>query len=375
MPEELQAKLNRLPALVEEAEGDIAKLALEHKLVDQLVSRDEFRQAMIGLVGENEDTHSFHQIDHSSYLEAQAQDRFGSKSSGDQIAVVGAKGTILDGRQPAGTIGGESTAALIRKARRDEEVKAVVLRVDSGGGSAFASEIIRQELVLTRQAGKKVVVSMGSVAASGGYWISTASDEIWASPTTITGSIGIFAAIPTFHRTLSDHLGIRVDGVGTTPLSGGLRPDRALSPEIGAIIQSSIDKGYRDFLQRVAEAREMTPEEVDKIARGRVWSGEDAHAIGLIDRLGELDQAIGSAAKLAGLETYSVRYIEKELDWSDRVLIDLMKSTATWTASWLPDHSPGPWPNLRAVLEKEWDTLTRFNDPRGIYAYCFCEVE
>ena len=375
VPEELQAKLNRLPALVEEAEGDIAKLALEHKLVDQLASRDEFRQAMIGLVGENEDTHSFHQIDHSSYLEAQAQDRFGSKSSGDQIAVVVAKGTILDGRQPPGTIGGESTAALIRKARRDEEVKAVVLRVDSGGGSAFASEIIRQELVLTRQAGKKVVVSMGSVAASGGYWISTASDEIWASPTTITGSIGIFAAIPTFHRTLSDHLGIRVDGVGTTPLSGGLRPDRALSPEIGVIIQSSIDKGYRDFLQRVAEAREMTPEEVDKIARGRVWSGEDAHAIGLIDRLGELDQAIGSAAKLAGLETYSVRYIEKELDCSDRVLIDLMKSTATWTASWLPDHSPGPWPNLRAVLEKEWDTLTRFNDPRGIYAYCFCEVE
>ncbi len=329
VPEELQDKLNRLPALVAEAQGDIAKLALNQKLVDQLVNRDEFREMMIQLVGENEDTRSFDQIDHQAYLQTHDQDRFGGQGSRDQVAVVVAKGTILDGHQPAGNIGGESTAALIRKARQDDKVKVLVLRVDSGGGSAFASEIIRRELVLTRQSGTKVVVSMGSVAASGGYWISTASDEIWASPTTITGSIGIFAAIPTFERTLSDHLGIRVDGVGTTALSGALRPDRALRPEIGVIIQSSIDKGYRDFLQRVAEARGMTSEEVNKIARGRVWSGEDAHAINLIDHLGELDQAISSAAKLAGLETYSVRYIEKELDWSDRVLIDLMKSTAS----------------------------------------------
>ncbi len=174
-------------------------------------------------------------------------------------------------------------------------MKAIVLRVDSGGGSAFASEVIRRELAVARQEGKKVVVSMGSVAASGGYWISTASDEIWASPDTITGSIGIFGLFPTIDKPLAKYLGVHVDGVGTTWLSGALRVDRPMKPEVGKMIQLVIDKGYQDFLARVSEARKMTPEEVNRIARGRVWSGADAYERKLVDKLGSLPDAVASA--------------------------------------------------------------------------------
>ena len=232
---------------------------------------------------------------------------------GQAVAVVVAKGEILDGTQPAGTIGGDSTARVLRRAREDDAVKAVVLRVDSPGGSAFASEIIRRECELVRKAGKPLVVSMGSVAASGGYWISTASDEIWAAPETITGSIGIFGMFPTIDKPLAKYLGVHADGVGTTRFSDVLRPDRPLDPAVADVVQQGIDHGYEEFLARVSQARKMTPEQVDKIARGRVWSGEDAKGIGLVDQLGGLDQAIESAAKRAKLEKgYRVWYVEKE---------------------------------------------------------------
>jgi protease-4 len=183
--------------------------------------------------------------------------------------------------------------------------------VDSGGGSAFASEVIRRELEQARADGLPVVISMGSVAASGGFWISTSSDQIWAYPSTITGSIGIFGMFPTFQRPLAKYLGTRVDGVGTAPLSG-VRPDRELPEEVGESIQTMIDQGYREFLDRVAESRGMSPDEVDRIARGRVWSGQDAFDIGLVDNLGGLDDALAAAAGLAGLdEDFEVSYIEK----------------------------------------------------------------
>ena len=252
-----------------------------------------------------------------------------------------------------------------------------MLRVDSGGGSAFASEVIRREFVLAREAGKKVVVSMGSVAASGGYWISSASDEIWASPSTITGSIGIFGMLPTFQKPLAKHLGTRIDGVGTTWLSGAGRPDRELDPRVGEAMQTMIEQGYREFLTRVAEAREMSVEEVDEIARGRVWSGADAKELGLVDRLGSLEEAIESAAALAELgDEYRVDYLEKELDFKDEMLAEMLTFAAEWVQ---PETRLAMRPRIEDVVvdyfRERAELLMQLNDPRGIYAHCLCEVE
>jgi protease-4 len=290
-----------------------------------------------------------------------------------------AKGEILDGMQPAGTVGGDSTARLLRRAREDESVKAVVLRVDSPGGSAFASEVIRRECELVRLAGKPLVVSMGSVAASGGYWISTASDEIWAAPETITGSIGIYGLFPTVDKPLAKYLGVHTDGFGTTRLSGALRPDRPMDPGVADVFQQAIDHGYEEFLSRVGQARKMTREQVDRIARGRVWSGEDAKGLGLVDQLGGLDQAIESAAKRAKLEKgYRVWYVEKEKSFRERVLSMLAAGglDLAMAAGWIAETPPsapalsvaGALGDLRADLRR----LSRWNDPRGLYAHCLC---
>ncbi|HSB35673.1 MAG TPA: signal peptide peptidase SppA, partial [Thermoanaerobaculia bacterium] len=319
-PEEIRAYIDRIGERLEAVKGDAAKLAVEAKLVDKLGYRDEVRKRMIEIAGEDKAEHTFKQIAVAGYLAAKGGDRSGATGRGDSVAVVVAKGEILDGKQPAGRIGGDSTAALLRKARENEKVKAIVLRVDSPGGSAFASEVIRREMVLARKEGKKVVVSMGSVAASGGYWISTASDEIWASPDTITGSIGIFGMFPTIDRPLAKYLGMHVDGVGTTWLSGALRLDRPLKPEVGRLIQLLIDKGYEDFLARVAEARKIPRDDVNKIARGRVWSGADAKDRKLVDRLGGLPEAIASAAEMAKLPRDArVWYVEKDKTLKERL--------------------------------------------------------
>ena len=310
--------------LVREAKGDTAKVALDYGLVDQALTRVETKDYLINLVGENEKTHAYNRVGMADYLKTIESDRFGRESKGDKVAVIVARGTILNGNQPAGSIGGDSTAALINKARNDESVKGIVLRVDSGGGSAFASEVIRRELEKARADGIPVIASMGSVAASGGYWISTSSDQIWAHPSTITGSIGIFGIVPTFQKPLAEHLGVRVDGISTAPLSGAFSPDRALSPELGEIIQQNIEQGYRDFLQRVADSQEMTTEEVDKVAQGRVWSGQDAYDLGLVDNLGNLNDAIEATAKLAELgDDYVVSYLQKEQGFSERVISQL----------------------------------------------------
>ncbi|KAB2959032.1 MAG: signal peptide peptidase SppA, partial [Thermoanaerobaculia bacterium] len=325
---EIAAYVDRMDERLLAAGGDAARAALEAGLVDRLSNRDEVRARLIELVGEDEESHDFHQIALADYLEAKDL-TVPPAARGDAVGVVLARGTILDGAQSAGKVGGDSTSALVRKAREDESIKAIVLRVDSPGGSAFASELIRRELALARTAGKPVVVSMGSVAASGGYWISTASDEIWADPTTITGSIGIFGVIPTFEKPLANYLGVHADGTGTTWLTGALRADRALEPRLGGMVQGLIDRGYEEFLARVAEARKMTRDEVDAIGRGRVWSGADAKGIGLVDQLGGLDAAIASAGRLAKLgETPKVRWIEKERTWSQRLADRLFETAA-----------------------------------------------
>jgi protease-4 len=373
-----------MPERLDAAKGNGAKLALEARLVDRIGYRDEVRKRMIELVGEQKDGKTFKQVSVADYLENMGGDRRGEKGSGDAVAVVVAVGEIFDGRQPPGSIGGESTATLVRKARQDEKVKAIVLRVDSPGGSAFGSETIRRELALARSIDKKpVVVSMGSVAASGGYWISTASDEIFASPDSITGSIGIFGMFPTVEKPMAKYLGMRVDGVGTTWLSGALRPDRALNPEVGRMLQLFIDHGYDEFLERVAEARKMSKDDVDRIARGRVWSGADAFERKLVDRMGGLPDAIASAAKRAKLAEgkYRVWYVEKEMTFREKLMSQFLDGRALLARAFgfdveEPEAAPAP-PAVRAVLDRLGETarLLAFNDPNGVYAWCGCEVK
>ena len=352
--------------------GDTARAALEAGLVDHAAPRDALRDHLVELVGTEKKGTSFTRIGHGAYLET-LKDRFGREAAGDLVAVVVARGTILDGTQPPGKIGGDSTAALIRQAREDEKVKAIVLRVDSGGGSAFASEVIRRELELARADGIPVVSSMAGVAASGGYWITMASDEVWAYPTTITGSIGIFGMFPNYHKPLARHLGIRVDGVGTTRFAGAIRPDRPLDPEVGRAIQLVIDQGYREFIGKAATARGTTPEAIDEVARGRVWSGEDAFAVGLVDGLGDLGDAIAAAARLAELgDDYRVRWIEKKRDWKQELLANLLETTAELRAEEAADRPSPTEAALRAALH-QLETVTELNDPRGVYAWFPCD--
>ena len=284
-----------------------------------------------------------------------------------------ARGTILDGKQPAGTIGGDSTADLIRQARNDDSVKAIVLRIDSGGGSAFASEIIRRELEKARADGKPVIASMGSVAASGGLWIATSSDQVWAHPATITGSIGIFGMVPTYQRPLEEHLGIRVDGISTAPLAG-VRLDRELPADVAETIQVMIEHGYKEFLQRVADSQDMSTAEVNEVAQGRVWSGADALTHGLVDKLGDLDDAIAAAADLAELgDDYAITYIEKEEKFRDKIMRELMTGAVKYTDQNAPSISS--FDQLLHQLEQAAADFKNLNDPNHVYVLSNIETD
>ena len=309
------AAIDSLPASLQAAGGDMAKWALDRKWIDALKTRDEMRAALIARGAKDEVHKTFRQVALGEYLT-----RIKPKTSGDAVGVVVAEGEISDGQAGPGRIGGQSTAELIRQARDDDKIKAIVLRVNSPGGSAFGSELVRRELELTRQAGKPVVVSMGDVAASGGYWISTASDEVIADEATITGSIGVVAVLPSAQGAL-DKLGVHTAGTTTTWLGTGYDPRTGLQPRFAQLIQASIDHVYADFTQRVATARKSTPEKIDAIGQGRVWSGKDALANGLVDRLGSYGDALQSAAKRGKLaEGYRVTYVEAEPGRLERLL-------------------------------------------------------
>ncbi len=360
------------PAALAAVNGDAAKLALQRGLVTALKSRRQMADELKVLVGEDEDTHSFNSIGMNQYLASVRSKRVLKSKSDSKVGIVVASGDILGGHQPPGTIGGESTADLLRQARYDKGVKAVVLRVDSPGGSMFASEQILREVQTLRGAGKPVVVSMSTYAASGGYYISSGANQIFASPTTLTGSIGVFSVIPTFQRTL-EKFGVKVDGIGTTPLAGDMRLDRPLTPATRRILQSSVDHAYSEFLRRVGDGRKKSVEDVDKIAQGRVWAGIDAQRIGLVDHLGGLKDATDAAAKLAELSSdYEVDYIEPELTLREQLLLQLRSETRVLgQLAGIIAPRTDVERALDPVLEQA-RLIARLNDPRGLYTYCWC---
>jgi protease-4 len=356
--------------------GDIAAAARDHGLVDELLTRTEVRDLLIDLVGADEDQpDTFNSAGMYDYL-AQMRMLSGGKVKSENVAVVVAAGEILFGAQPPGTIGSDSTAELLRRARNDDSVKAIVLRVDSPGGGMFASEVIMDEIIALRGAGKPVVASMSSVAASGGYAISMVADRVMASPATITGSIGIFGMFPTYQRTL-DAIGIATDGVGTTPWTGELRPDRAMSEHAKELFQLVINDGYDDFISDVAASRGMDKSEVDKIGQGQVWTGMDALNNGLIDELGGFEDAISAAAELAGLAEgeFGIKNIEHELSASEQLLVDMLgvAARAGVDLSYLAGQRTVIDKMAQEVADKT-NSLLRFNDPKGVYAHCLCDI-
>ncbi len=387
-PEDIGAYVeNAVPAMLA-AKGNAAQVALDAKLVTGLKSSLDVDRRMVELVGSadperrrdkgaveaadpGDDYNATHFEDYLRIVEAEKVARGGGKN---KIAVIVASGEIVDGSQPPGTIGGESTSGLVREARRDDDVKAIVLRVDSPGGSVLASEQIYREVRAAQKSGLPVVVSMGDLAASGGYYIATSADEIWAHPATITGSIGIFGAVPTFDGTL-DKIGVNVDGVGTTKLSGQLRIDRPLGNEAKVLLQSMVEHGYEEFLGHVAEGRNKTRDQVHEIAQGRVWIGTDALGNGLVDKLGLFDEAVKSAAERAGIKDYDVERIEPQLTFAERLA---MRVRVWFAAGFLGDVArQNPLAGVSRQLEpvqRELERWSRMTSRDNRYAYCFCDV-
>ncbi|MDX3774246.1 signal peptide peptidase SppA [Chromatiaceae bacterium AAb-1] len=356
-----------------DAEGDLAQYAVNVKLVDSIKTREQFRQQLIAIVGKN-NNNTYNHVTFDDYARLVIPATQFENPLTDKVAIVVARGTIIDGSAKAGTIGGDSTAALLRKARHNDKVKAVVLRIDSGGGSAYASEVIGQEIQLLREAGKPVIASMGAVAASGGYWIAAPANEIWAAPTTITGSIGIFGLMLSAENTIK-HLGLNVDGVGTTELAGlssGLPFYKGLEPKAQDLFQLLIERGYREFLTMVGHNRNMTTQEVDAVAQGRVWTGTKALELGLVDKLGSLDDAVAAAASKAGLEHYDVTVIQQELSATEKMIKDLFGEAQA--AGWLPAAQTSTeqkaFNNLTRQLRQNVKLIGQFNDPNSIYSYC-----
>jgi protease-4 len=356
---------NEIVAKLTAAGGSTAQLALDTKLVDGLKTREELRNYLTQETATSVDK-GFSQISFADYLRTFTPSYQPPLVTPDKtIGIIVASGMILDGKQPVGTIGGDTLATIIRKARLDATVKAVVLRVNSGGGSAFASEVIRQELLALKKSGKPLVISMGSTAASGGYWIAADADEIWASTATVTGSIGIFAAIPTFENSLAS-LGVHSDGIGTTQLAAGLDLSRPLAPALKEALQMSLNYGYQQFLSLVATGRRIEMEKVKTIAEGRVFSGQEALQLGLVDKIGTLEDAIKSAAKMAKVETYSASYIERPRTLRDEIL-SLFQGKLT--AALLRQTLSPPLVRQIAHVAAPFRDLLLFNDPSGMYAH------
>ncbi|EGS2625067.1 signal peptide peptidase SppA [Salmonella enterica] len=342
--------------------GDTAKYALDHKLVDALASSADVEKALTKQFGWSKTENNYRAISYYDYSLKTPAD------TGGTIAVIFANGAIMDGEETPGNVGGDTTASQIRDARLDPKVKAIVLRVNSPGGSVNASEVIRAELAAARAAGKPVVVSMGGMAASGGYWISTPANYIVASPSTLTGSIGIFGVINTVENSLSS-IGVHSDGVSTSPLAD-ISMTKSLSPEVQQMMQLSIEYGYKRFITLVADARKRTPEQIDKIAQGHVWTGEDAKANGLVDSLGDFDDAVAKAADLAKLKQWHLDYYQDEPTVLDMVMDSMTGSVRAMLPEAIQAMLPAPLVSAANTVKAEGDKLAAFNDPQNRYAFC-----
>ncbi len=370
--ETLQNMSDNYLDLLRAEEGDTARLARQMGLVDELLTMPQVEQRLIEIVGEDPDSGSFNQIDHLTYLQALHQSR--EPHHRKEVAVIVASGNILPGEQAPGSVGADTFVQLIREARDRDQVAAVVLRLDSGGGSQFASDLIFDELRQLRESGKPVFASMGDMAASGAYLLAVGTDEIWARPDTLTGSIGVTAMLPTADRALA-RLGIQIDGVGTTRYSGDFSPLRSLSPEAAEILQLSVDSSYRRFVEQVAEARGLSVGDVEAVAGGRVWTGRDAQRLGLVDQLGDLQAAVAAAAERSGLgEDYRINFLEQDLSIEETLALNLL-SNAARISSWpMSAKAPSLLGRLLSGLDQEMDGLIGLRDPRDIYYHCLCEL-
>ena len=363
-PEDINNYINSIPSNLEEAGGDTAKLALNYNLVDELKTRQEVR-VYLSQFGGPSNGDELNLVSLNNYLSHGAPSLNITSEDEDQVGLIVAQGTIVTGESRPGTIGAETVSALLRRAGENERIKAVVLRVDSGGGSAFASELIRQEILALKDKGKPLFVSMGTFAASGGYWIAADADEIWASPNTLTGSIGIFMALPTFDTVLKRG-GIHRDGVGTTNLAAGIDLSKPLSEELSKAIELNLQNGYDRFINLVAQGRDMERGEVEALAQGKVYAGAKAKEIGLVDELGSLEQAIEAAAARSGISDYSVNTMVPPLSWWDRLLFQI----GAETKSWLQKSAI-----YRSLVKRAEPALTAlqtfliFPDPNGMYAH------
>jgi protease-4 len=377
--------INNIGTLLPAVKGDMAQMALQAKLIDGLKTQDELRTLLAERGAPDDDIKSFRQINYGAYLS-----RLKPAPSDAAVGVVVAQGSITEGESAPGGIGGKSTADLIRQARDDKAIKVVLLRVNSPGGSAFGSELVRRELELTRTAGKPVVVSMGDVAASGGYWISTSADEVLADASTITGSIGVFAMLPTADGLMAK-VPVHTGGHGTTWLAHAADPRLPLDPKVAALVQASVGHIYDDFLARAAKARNSTPDKINDVAQGRVWTGEQARQRGLVDGIASYTEALAAAAKRAKLaDGWQVRYIERPVGRLSRVLdalgltqlvaelsaplVDQMAQAATtqataMPAAWADSLAPG-WQHDLAWLGQ----VAQRREPFAAVVHCLCAV-
>ncbi|MFZ1872032.1 MAG: signal peptide peptidase SppA [Chania sp.] len=361
-PEQLFPGAAAILSGLQAAGGDTAKFALDSKQVDELASRTVIEEQLVKVFGWDKQANDFNAISIYDYQPKSAPEQ------GGEIAVIFANGAIMDGQQTPGTVGGDSTVTQLRQARLDPKIKAVVFRVNSPGGSVTASEVIRSELAAVRAAGKPVVVSMGGMAASGGYWVSAPADYIIASPSTLTGSIGIFGIINTFENTL-DSIGVNTDGVATSPLAD-LAVTKALPAEFSQMMQLNIENGYKNFINLVAKARKMTPEQVDQIAQGRVWIGNDAKKNGLVDQLGDFDDAVKKAAELAKLPQWQLNWFVDNPSLADMILSQFGVSIHAMLPAAIQSMLPAPLASVALAVKDQPGLFNNLNDPQHRYALC-----
>lgn len=362
-PEQLFPGAAAIIAGLNAVKGDTAQYALDNKLVDALGSRAAADQELVNTFGLDKQSNDYRSVsiyDYSVKTTSTQQD--------GNIAVVMASGAIMDGEETPGNVGGDTTAAQIRDARLDPKIKAIILRVNSPGGSVTASEAIREELAAAQAAGKPIVVSMGGMAASGGYWISTPASYIVANPSTLTGSIGIFGVINTLENSL-DSIGVHTDGVTTSPLAD-ISTTKALPTEVQQLMQLTIENGYRNFVGLVAKSRHKTPEQIDAIAQGHVWTGSDAKANGLVDALGDFDDAVKKAGELAKVSNPQLSWYQDDPSFLDMMLSQMNASVQAVLPDTLKAWLPAPMLDVMSAMKAQPGLFDKQNDPQNRYAFC-----